>query len=429
MGHRLRRALPRHVRLRVWDEPRARELWLARDRIGIKPLYWTHAPRPAHLRVRDQGAPRGSRAGARDRRGVPLPLPLVPHRRPAPQTLFEGIRKLRRRHLAARRRRRRRSPSSRYWDPWDETSTSTALSEAEIAERVLDELRTSVQLRKVSDVPVGVFLSGGIDSSTNAALFARGRVRGRSRRSRSATTTTTRATTNELVYARHDGRACRRRAPRAAPHASTTCSTSCRGWCGCRTSRSPIRSACPCTTCRSSRARTASSCARSARAPTSSSSATRRGRRSSTSSAATTCRCRAPQASRRRRRASGRAGATGREVEYLRRGGLGPADLLGRRRVVHRGAEAAPALAARSARASTGSPRGTRSSRSGERFEAKARGALAPQLDDVRRPQPPAARAAADARRQDVDGRRPRGPGPVPRSSLRRASRSRSPTT
>ena len=39
---------------------------------------------------------------------------------------------------------------------------------------MLDELRTSVELRKMSDVPVGVFLSGGIDSSTNAALFAEG---------------------------------------------------------------------------------------------------------------------------------------------------------------------------------------------------------------------------------------------------------------
>jgi len=46
--------------------------------------------------------------------------------------------------------------------------------EDEIAERVLSELRTAVRLRKVSDVPVGVFLSGGIDSSTNAALFSEG---------------------------------------------------------------------------------------------------------------------------------------------------------------------------------------------------------------------------------------------------------------
>ena len=44
--------------------------------------------------------------------------------------------------------------------------------EDEIADRVVSELRASVRLRKVSDVPVGVFLSGGLDSSANAALFS-----------------------------------------------------------------------------------------------------------------------------------------------------------------------------------------------------------------------------------------------------------------
>jgi asparagine synthase (glutamine-hydrolysing) len=46
--------------------------------------------------------------------------------------------------------------------------------EEEICEQLIAELRTAVRLRKVSDVPVGVFLSGGIDSSTNAALFSEG---------------------------------------------------------------------------------------------------------------------------------------------------------------------------------------------------------------------------------------------------------------
>ncbi|MFQ5901084.1 MAG: asparagine synthetase B family protein, partial [Thermodesulfobacteriota bacterium] len=50
----------------------------------------------------------------------------------------------------------------------------TGVSEEEIADRILAELRIAVRLRKVSDVPVGVFLSGGIDSSTNAALFSEG---------------------------------------------------------------------------------------------------------------------------------------------------------------------------------------------------------------------------------------------------------------
>jgi asparagine synthase (glutamine-hydrolysing) len=47
-------------------------------------------------------------------------------------------------------------------------------TEEDVCHRLIHELRESVQLRKVSDVPVGVFLSGGVDSSTNAALFSEG---------------------------------------------------------------------------------------------------------------------------------------------------------------------------------------------------------------------------------------------------------------
>ena len=62
----------------------------------------------------------------------------------------------------------------RYWDVWDGVQPLVDVPEDEIATRLLEELRTSVRLRKLADVPVGVFLSGGIDSSTNAALFSEG---------------------------------------------------------------------------------------------------------------------------------------------------------------------------------------------------------------------------------------------------------------
>ena len=62
----------------------------------------------------------------------------------------------------------------RYWDVWDHTTVLAKASEEEIAKFILQELRTAVRLHKISDVPVGVFLSGGLDSSTNAALFSQG---------------------------------------------------------------------------------------------------------------------------------------------------------------------------------------------------------------------------------------------------------------
>jgi len=95
---------------------------------------------------------------------------------PAPQTLFHGIKK-----LAAgtwlQMRENGQIRENRYWDVWDHTEPIIDVSEEEIAERILFELRAAVKLRKVSDVPVGVFLSGGVDSSTNAALFSEGEER------------------------------------------------------------------------------------------------------------------------------------------------------------------------------------------------------------------------------------------------------------
>ena len=64
-----------------------------------------------------------------------------------------------------------------YWDVWDHTQPFVDVPEDEIATQIISELRTAVKLRKISDVPVGVFLSGGIDSSTNAALFSEGEER------------------------------------------------------------------------------------------------------------------------------------------------------------------------------------------------------------------------------------------------------------
>jgi asparagine synthase (glutamine-hydrolysing) len=155
----------------IWDG-RQRVLWLVRDRIGVKPLYYSaHHGRltfaseiKALLKDHDQER-------AVDEEAFFHYLSFLTT--PAPQTLFRGIRKLPAGSWL-RVEADGRVTERRWWDVLDRTVPLIGVPEDEIAERLLAELRTSVQLRKVSDVPVGVFLSGGIDSSTNAALFSEG---------------------------------------------------------------------------------------------------------------------------------------------------------------------------------------------------------------------------------------------------------------
>jgi asparagine synthase (glutamine-hydrolysing) len=155
----------------LWDV-RERQLWLIRDRIGIKPLYYSiHNGRitfaseiKALLQDHDQ-----RRAVHEEAFYHYLSFLTTP----PPQTLFEGIKKLPcGSWLKINEDGQLRE--QKYWDVLDNAGPLPTSSEDEIARTLIKELRTSVTLRKISDVPVGVFLSGGIDSSTNAALFAEG---------------------------------------------------------------------------------------------------------------------------------------------------------------------------------------------------------------------------------------------------------------
>lgn len=155
----------------IWDSNN-QKLWLIRDRIGIKPIYYSiHNDRlvfASEIKALLQD-PYQKRAVNEDALYHYLSFLTTP----APMTLFEGINKL--------------PPATwmcidddgnitkeKYWDVWDNTVPLKKESEEVIADKILAELKTAVKLRKMSDVPVGVFLSGGIDSSTNAALFSEG---------------------------------------------------------------------------------------------------------------------------------------------------------------------------------------------------------------------------------------------------------------
>jgi len=153
----------------VWDT-KNRELWLIRDRVGEKPLYYSvHDGRIAFASeikaLLDD--PDQKRAVNEEALYHYLSFLITP----APQTLFDGIMKLRSGSWL-RISSDGTMQERHYWDVWDRVNPLTNVSEDEIAHMLLEELRTSVKLRKVSDVPVGVFLSGGMDSTTNAYLFS-----------------------------------------------------------------------------------------------------------------------------------------------------------------------------------------------------------------------------------------------------------------
>jgi asparagine synthase (glutamine-hydrolysing) len=150
--------------LALWDSGR-RRLLLARDRFGIKPLFYD-----------ERG---GSLAFASELRALPrgeidldaLEAFLAFNSIPAPLTIFRGVRKLPPGHLLVWEDGAVRL--TRYARPAPvPASEAREDDEAELIEELRARLRDSVRAHLVSDVPVGVLLSGGVDSSSLAALAA-----------------------------------------------------------------------------------------------------------------------------------------------------------------------------------------------------------------------------------------------------------------
>jgi asparagine synthase (glutamine-hydrolysing) len=161
---------PGHLRgmfaFALWDG-RARRLVLVRDRIGVKPLFYRQEPG----RLVFASELRSLRELCRQ------PLELDPQSVydffgfryvPAPKTFYRGVEKLLPGHLLiADASGVRVEP---YWDvpPEEEDSRSAE----DYAHAVIEHLRESVRLRLISDVPLGVFLSGGVDSTAVVAFMA-----------------------------------------------------------------------------------------------------------------------------------------------------------------------------------------------------------------------------------------------------------------
>ena len=156
--------------LAIWDMDR-QVMSLLRDRIGIKPIYFTRAGGVFRFASEikslfaDPAVPRRMEPNAI---GHYLSFMVTP----APLTLFEGIFKLPAAHIMEVDAHGKIS-ARRYWDAVPGKGADHGAGDDVLAAGVLERLEASIEKRMMSDVPFGVFLSGGIDSSANVALMDR----------------------------------------------------------------------------------------------------------------------------------------------------------------------------------------------------------------------------------------------------------------
>ncbi len=153
--------------LAIWDTIE-RSLFLARDRVGKKPLLYSHQKNGDLIFGSEFSAllehPDVSREVDEQAIDAYLTFLCVP----APQTAFKQIRKLEPAHWLLWKDGE--ITTSRYWLP--DFSRKIDITEAEAVEATTRLLREATKLRLISEVPLGAFLSGGVDSSTVVALMA-----------------------------------------------------------------------------------------------------------------------------------------------------------------------------------------------------------------------------------------------------------------
>jgi asparagine synthase (glutamine-hydrolysing) len=167
-GDRLVHALRGMFAFAIWDV-RRQHLLLARDRLGIKPLYYWE--RPGGLAFASElraflALETFSARIDRSALGEYLALGYVPD----PLCIFEGVKKLSPGHILSWDRERG-SRLDRYWSPAG--SETPNVDEWEAIEEVQRLLADAVRCHLAADVPLGAFLSGGLDSSSVVALMGR----------------------------------------------------------------------------------------------------------------------------------------------------------------------------------------------------------------------------------------------------------------
>jgi asparagine synthase (glutamine-hydrolysing) len=154
----------------IWDQKK-RELFIARDRLGVKPLYYLHATDGSLYFASEIKSILATNVIKPEINFSALPDYLANHATSGEETLFRNIKRLPPGHTLLWRDGQLHI--ERYWDvSFAPYTTNGNRKDNDYIAEWMDLFRTSVRLRLMADVPLGMFLSGGIDSSAIAAIMS-----------------------------------------------------------------------------------------------------------------------------------------------------------------------------------------------------------------------------------------------------------------
>jgi asparagine synthase (glutamine-hydrolysing) len=156
----------------IWDSKK-KELFIARDRLGVKPLYYFRDGDGSLFFASEIKALLKARACLPEINYALLPDYLANHATCGEETLFRGVKRLLPGHALLWRDGK--VEIKEYWDvsfKRDSLDHSDKRSDADYVAEWRELFKTSVRLRLMADVPLGMFLSGGIDSSAIAAMMS-----------------------------------------------------------------------------------------------------------------------------------------------------------------------------------------------------------------------------------------------------------------
>ena len=153
----------------VWDRNQE-TLFLARDRLGIKPLFYTRLEDGFFLFGSELKSLKADPRLGRDIDPAAVEEYFTFGYIPEPRTIYRKVHKLSPGHSLTLRRGQIAVPPKQYWDV--SFKLHPAMTEQNAGSELIERLREAVDIRMIAEVPLGAFLSGGVDSSAVVGLMA-----------------------------------------------------------------------------------------------------------------------------------------------------------------------------------------------------------------------------------------------------------------